>query len=862
MFTAVTNAAINSPKRVITLSDHWLIQSSKYLNVSGENISADSFVTEGWHKAVVPSTVLGTLVNDGIFKNPFQGRNLSAIPDSLFSRSWWYRTSFPLPRKADNFNHVTLKFLGLNYKANIWLNGKLIASGDSVYGGFRQFDFDVTEDVHFGGMNVLAVEIFRPEPGSLTLGFVDWSPAPPDHDMGLWRPVEVHLSGNVSIDHPFVASKVDTATLKEAELTVSAELINMADHDINGVLTGRIESISISQPVSLHPHEKRVLVFPPENFRQLIIKDPRLWWTHDLGIPNLYTIHLEFKTGQDHNERVVTDFNDFKFGIRQVNDYINPYGFRGYKLNGKKILIRGGGWVDHIFLDQNEQNLEAQTDYAVNMHLNAIRMEGFWGEGSDIYNLCDEKGILIMVGISCQWEWKNIFGGDAEDQYGCIISPKDMVAAARSFKDQIRWLRNHPSIFLWLYGSDKFPSPDLESKYREVLSQYDTTRPFLSSAAEHTSTLTGPSAVKMRGPYDYVPPVYWFVDTSYGGAFGFNTESGPGPQVPRIESLKKMLSPDSLWPINDEWYYHCARGRFHNLEIYNNAIDARLGKPMDLEDYERKAQFTNYEAMRAMFEAFGADKFKSTGVIQWMYNAAWPKMWWQLYDYYLNPTGAFYGAQKACEPIHVEYNPADRGVVVVNSTLRPANGLTLRIELLDFNMRKMFFRQMTVDIPANAADEVIAFPKNDSVTPTYFLSLHLYRGKEVVSSNMYALSTVTDSIHEKESSWYVTQSSYADLTELNRLPEIKLETTGKFVRRGEDYLVTATIHNPTDRLAFMAYLSVKSGNTEDIVLPVFWDENYISLLPGETRTVHGHFHAADLKGESPRLEVSGWNIDQ
>ena len=851
---------VPSGSRVLYLSSGWQIQSSQIVTSAGNIISTESFIPEKWHKAIVPSTILGTLVADSVFRNPFQGRNLSKIPESLFDVPWWYRTTFSLPNKAAGFDHLTLKFLGIIYKANIWLNGKLIADSNSVFGAFRQFEFDVTNNVKFGGVNVLAVEVFKPGPGALTLGFVDWNPKPPDRNMGLWRPVELHITGDVSIENPFVASKVDTATLKEASLTVSAELVNKTKHDVNGELSGRIGNIVFSQKVSLSSFEKKQIVFSPASFSQLEITNPRLWWTHDFGKPNLYEIHLEFRKDGVPHGKGVTDFTNFKFGIRQINDYINKEGFRGYKLNGKKILIRGGGWADHIFLDQDKVNLEAQIDYAVNMHLNTIRMEGFWGESSDIFNLCDEKGILMMIGISCQWEWKNLLGGNTEDEYGCIASPKDIKTAAESFEDEIKWLRNHPSIFVWLYGSDKNPRPALEKEYQNILSRYDTTRPFLCSAGDRTSMITGPSGVKMRGPYDYEPPVYWFVDTLFGGAFGFNTETGPGPQVPLLSSLKKMLDPDSLWPINGEWYYHSSIGEYRGLPKYDSAIVERLGKPADLYDYERKAQFTNYEAMRAMFEAFGAKKFKSTGVIQWMYNAAWPKVWWQLYDYYLNPTGAFYGAEKACEPIHVEYNPADHGIVVVNSTLQPCNNLTLKSNLMDFTLKKIFSKEKQIDIPANASNEVLICPDIDSSTPTYFLSLRLYSRDSLVSSNFYALSTTPDSIHEKKTTWHDTRSSYANLTELNTLPEVKLETKHEFIKEGKDFLVKAAVRNPTNKLAFMVYLSVKQGNTETAVLPIFWDENYVTLLPGETRTIVGRFHAVDLHGSLPRLEITGWNV--
>ena len=850
---AIANAAQSGHS--IALKDNWRIQSSASVKESGKEISSPAFRCTGWYAASVPSTILGTLVADGVFKDPFRGKNLDKIPDSLFTVPWWYRTTFTLPVIRSDFAHVALKFLGINYRADVWLNGRLIAGSDSVMGGFRQFELDVTKYVRFGGNNVLAVRIYKPGPGSLTLGFVDWSPEPPDHDMGLWRPVELQITGDAAIRRPFVAAKVDTTTLKTAALTVSAEVINNTARSIIGTLDGTIGEISFSQIVKLRPHERKIVAFTPKEFHQLIIEHPRLWWTHDFGKPNLYSLQLAFRTGG-----VVTDRRDVTFGIRQISDYINSKGFRGYKLNGKKILVRGGGWADQIFLQQNKRKLEAQIDYAVNMHLNAIRMEGFWGENSDIFKLCDEKGILIMAGFSCQWEWKNLFGED-NDEYGCIRSPEEMKLASESFKDQVLWLRNHPSIFVWLYGSDLHPRPELEQMYRRDLAEYDTTRPFLSSAAEHTSILTGPSAVKMRGPYDYVPPVYWYADTAHGGAFGFNTETGPGAEVPRIESLRRMLSPDSLWPINDQWYFHCSRGIFRNLKRYNAAMDGRLGTPSTLVDYERKAQFINYEGMRAMFEAFGANKFTSTGVIQWMYNSAWPKLWWQLFDYYLNPTGAFYGAQEACEPIHVVYDYANHGIVVVNSTLKPDSGLILKARVLDFDLKDRFNFEKRVDAPANASEKIAGIPAIDAITPTYFVDLRLYKGPTLVDANFYALSTVPDKLIEKESTYYVTASSYADLNELNELPPVELRVKGNFKRNGNDYIVTARVHNPTAHLAFMVYLSVRKGNTDNSVLPIFWDHNYISLLPGEKRTMRGYFHATDLDGKSPRLEVSGWNVE-
>ena len=366
-----------------------------------------------------------------------------------------------------------------------------------------------------------------------------------------------------------------------------------------------------------------------------------------------------------------SDIRTVRFGIREIADYRNDAGHRGFMLNGRKILIRGGGWTDDILLDAKRRKLQAEVLYARHMNLNALRLEGFWGTSQDLYNLCDENGILVMVGWSCHWEWTDYLGRPADEPYGGISTPELIDLVADSWRHQVLWLRNHPSIFVWAEASDMIPHPDLERRYIAIMKEIDPTRPTLVSTKGKTSEITGPSGVKMLGPYDYVPPVYWYVDTKNGGAYGFNTETGPGPQVPPLESLRKMMPEDKLWPINDVWDFHCSRGMFKDLKRYNEAMDKRLGPAKDLEDYLRKAQFLNYEAMRAMFEAFVANKHKATGVIQWMYNSAWPKLWWQLYDYYLQPNGAFYGARKAGEPVHILYNYGNQEIAAVNSSATP-----------------------------------------------------------------------------------------------------------------------------------------------------------------------------------------------
>lgn len=842
-------------KNIFVLHKDWLIQSSEKISGDGSIISTPKYLASKWHSAEVPSTVMGTLVKDEVYKNVFVGENLKNIPAGQFEKSWWYRTEFSLPKEVRG-KFVKLEFEGINYRANIWLNAKQIANSDSVAGVYRMFEFDVSGIIKQKGKNVLAVEVFPPKKGEPTIGFVDWNPTAPDNNMGIWRAVKLKFSGEVSISYPFVQSKIDLQTLKNAELTVSAELKNNTGKKVPGILLGKIGKINFSKEISLEPNEKNLVTFTPQDFNQLKIKNPNLWWTYNLGKPSLYKLNLKFKINGK-----ISDNSETKFGIREITDYINAESYRGYKLNGKKILILGGGWVDDLFLNNNYENIKTQIDYVKQMGLNAIRLEGIWGTSSDLYNLCDEEGVLMMVGWSCQWEWEEYIGKPADD-YGAIKTPEEIDLISRSFQDQVKWLRNHPSIFVWLYGSDKIPRPELEKKYQSILKEDDPTRPFLASAAEHESSVTGKTAVKMRGPYDYVPPVYWWIDKRNGGAFGFNTEIGPGSEVPPIESIKKMIPDDHLWPIDSIWNFHCGKNAFGNLKNYDDVMDNRLGTPVDLNDYCTKAQFLNYENTRAMFEANEANKYNATGVIHWMLNSAWPKLWWQLYDYNLLPGGAFYGTKKACEPVHILYDYSDAAIVAGNNTLHEQNNLKAKIRVLNFDLTEKFSKTVPVKLSPDESLEILKLPGINDLSKTYFVKLELVNGKKIISSNFYCLSTIPDVLDTAKTTWISTPAKeYGDFTDLNKLGKVHLTIKQKFSSKNDKNFVEAEVTNDTDKLAFQIVLSIQKGKKGESVLPIFWEDNYFSLLPGEKKLIKGYFYKKDLEKKTPFLKVTGWNVN-
>ena len=841
----------------ISLHEGWSIQEAAKVSADGAAISLPGFAVSGWYPARVPCTVLGALEDNGVYQDSFFAKNLLGIQKEPFHAAWWYRTEFKSANSRGSL-YSRLIFEGLNYRANIWLNGKQIAGKDTVFGVWRIFDFDVTALLH-DGSNALAVEVFPPGPLDFAMGYADWNPAPADANMGLFREVKLRRSGSVSIEHAFVRSRVDLNTLQTADLTITADLVNHSASARQGVVTGEIGAIHFRSDYSLAPGEQKTVRFSPDNAPGLHIQQPRLWWPVNLGEPNLYSLKLAVTTDKrPSDERSVT------FGIREVGDYLTGQGYRGYTVNGKKVLIRGGGWTDEMFLREDPKKLEEQVQYVRHMNLNTIRMEGFWGSSERLYDLADRYGILIMAGFSCQWEWDHYKGNPKDtENYGAAKLPADVSLQANYLRDQVTLLRNHPSLLVWVVASDKLPWPEVEALYRDELKGLDPSRPYLASCKGWPSTVSGHSAVKMLGPYNYVTPNFWFQDRVNGGAYGFNTETGPGPEIPPLASLKRMIPADKLWPINDYWNYHCALGEYGNLNLFLNAFNHRYGAARSAEEFAFKVQAANYEGLRAMYSAFGANKPAATGIVQWMLNSAWPKVFWQLYDYYLMPGGAFYGARKGSQPLNLVYDYSAHGIHIVNDTLNALDGATLQVKLLDFDSQVVFEKHQPVSCAAGLAQKLLDLPVLSDKSPVYFLDLKLQDAAgHPLSESFYWLSPKEDGLDPtKNTQTTMPNTSFADYTALRDLPAAAVKVTSAFSidkNNGQECRVTVT--NTTERVAFFLDLEIVGDHSAQPVLPVLWSDNYVSLLPHESKTLTARFQVEDLKGEKPRFTMHGWNV--
>jgi exo-1,4-beta-D-glucosaminidase len=867
-----------APALSLPLHEGWTLQSSAKVTATGDAISSPSFKASDWIHADVPTTVVAAQVKSKQLPDPFFGMNIRQYPgvsypvgfnfsnvpmppDSPYAVSWWYREEFNL---TDLFAAKTiwLNFRGINYRANIFLNGKQIANSNDVAGAWRTYEFNVSSAIK-KGTNVLAVQVWAPTENSLAITFVDWNPSPPDKNMGLWREVYLTTSGPVALRHPAVLSKVDSPANNAAHLTVTAQVKNGSEHPVRGTLKGRIENIEFAQAVELAAGESKDVVFTPAQYPQLNLSNPRLWWPAQMGTPNLYDLQLSFEV-----DGALSDVSRTKFGIREITSEVAEQApdrlKRLFKVNGQNILIRGGGWTPDMMMRETPERLADEFRYVRDMGLNTVRLEGKL-ETEDFFQTADQQGILVMAGWCCCDFWEH--WGSWKDE--------DFEIAKASLRDQMYRLRSHPSLVMWLNGSDNPPPPDVEDMYLKIENDLQWPNPIVSSATAKPTTVTNGSGVKMSGPYEYVAPSYWTSDPHLhtddkscnaggcGGAYGFNTETSMGPAIPPLESVERMVPKDHLWPVDEYWNFHAGGGAFKNMQVFTDALNARYGRASSAQDFTYKSQLMTYEGVRAMYEAYSRNKYASTGVIQWMLNNAWPSMIWHLYDYYLLPGGGYFGAKKGMQALDPIYGYDDHSVWLVSSQYVDAKGLKLSARVLNVDGTQKFSKDVSLDVLADSTAKVFEVPPIDGLSPAYFLDLRITDGSgKLVGSNFYWLSTKPETLDWAKSNWYTTPTaSYADYTALAQLPKVKLNVSSHTEKVENDSVTRVTIENTSTAVAFFVRFKVNKGKGGVEILPVVWQDNYISLLPGEKREITATYRASSVGTAKPEVEVSGWNVE-
>jgi len=837
------------------LLQNWRVQNSAHVTASPQAISKVGFDDSSWYPTVVPAngTVMATLLYNNVYSNLTYGTNLQQVQSKQFSTPWWYRTEFPVNGKYRS----TVTFKGINYRANIWVDGRQIGNSSYVMGTFDYFTFEIRPSAD---TVAFAVEVYKPNlyldgvsnlTGlDLAITFVDWSVPTPDANMGLWQDVVLKSSGPVTIAYPMVETTLNSQG--GATLRILADLTNLAtDGSTSGTLTAVLSEIGTCfLNVRVPASSTQSTFITADQCAALNVKNPKLWWPAQMGNPYLYNLTLTFSV-----DGVVSDSLQTPFGIRQITDELMN-GHRLYKINGLPILIRGAGWSPDLFQRTDPDRQEIEIQYTLHMNLNAIRLEGKF-ENDHLFDLADRYGVLMLPGICCCDAW----------QAWKLWKDEQRIVAAQSIATQAKRLRIHPSVLVFLYSSDELPPQSVEQMYLDVFHKVYWPNPLLSSAADAPSKLTGPSGVKMSGPYSWVPPNYWLLDnSSVGGAFGFLTEGGPGESPMTWQSLTLTIPPNHYWPIDSVWNYHCGAyyGSFATLSRFTDPLNARYGTAKSVADYVQKSQLATYEGQRAMFEGYSRNKYDATGVIQWMLNNPFSEMIWHLYDIYLDQGGGYYGSKKACEPLHIMYSYNDGSIWIVNSLYQTVPAVAAKIAVYNINGGVLFTKTVNAGpFKSDSAVPILTLPEISGLTSTYFLRLNVTSTAVTeASENVYWLSTKKDVLNWSKSTWYNTPcTAYADFTLLETLPKVTLtKSFSSTETKSGDILLTATVVNTSPRnVAFFVHVRAVRAKSGTNVLPIFWDDNYVTIFPNEQKTFVAQFSKADLHGEQPDLVVEAVN---
>ncbi len=848
--------AQNSENFRMLLKDDWAMQSATRVSDGGSTLSQSRYSPVNWYKVSVPTTIIAGLLANKVYNfDPFYGMNFKKLKDSKLDKPWWFREEFSLP-PAERGKDVVLRLHGINYKANVWLNGVLIADSSHIMNPYRIIELNVTGNIR-PGANVLALEIKRPvhpnkRGGDLAIDYADWIPYPPDYNGGIINDIELKTFDRAGIQYPLVTTHFDGTSLAVAHLTVDALVTNYSVSPQEVTVRGKINSdVFFEKKMHLKAGEMTEVTFTPDDFPQLNIRNPRIWWPWQYGKPELNHIELSVGHGAAISYTVAENF-----GIREINSRLIDNHSRVFIVNGKRILIRGAAWSPDIFQRRSPERQEQEIRLYRDMNLNLVRSEGKM-EDDHFYALCDKYGLLVMAGWMCCGAWQYPENWDAAKRASAMAADSSVML----------WLRNKPSLMVWLNGSDMPPrDTSVERGYLSIERSLKWPNPIIATANASRSKVSGYSGVKMAGPYEWVPPVYWETDSThqYGGTWSFATEISPGPSIPPYESLIKFIPKDSLWYNTATWNYHCGTMTFGTTKVFTDALESRYGKAANIKDYIAKSQAQNYEAHRAMMEAYGLRKYHSaTGVVQWMGSNPWPGLIWHTYDYYLYPAGTYFGLKKSMEPLHVMYSYAGNEVYITNSLLESFTGLKAEATIYNLDGSLKFSKSINTEVTADSIRQCFVLPAVAGLTETYFLRLQLTdRAGAVRSINWYWLSKKPDVLNWKKSKWYVTpQTAYSDYLPLQALSKTSLKMAYTTHQRADSTFHAVTLTNTGKTVAFQVHLRALKGKDGNDILPVIFSDNYLQLAPGESRTVWCSYADGDAQSIPAFFLTSAWNLD-
>ncbi|MFH0758922.1 MAG: discoidin domain-containing protein [Bacteroidota bacterium] len=828
-----------TPSEVATLSannlsldgDIWHIQSSMFVRDHPGDISSAGYDDTNWIPASVPGTVLESYYKSGALPDPLFGDNMHQISDEFFSgNDFWYRTRVILPSDLSG-QKIFLNFSGINWKSDIYFNGQHLGKID---GAFMRGVFEVTDLIDFSEANTVAVlvhhnenwvssscKVIRKYLGARTtngdmLGFDgptclasagwNWLPVMKGRNNGIWNHAGFTTGGNVMVKDSWVESSIPLPDTGKAFLKIHTDLINHSAKAVEGKMKAELCGFAIELPVKLLPNEQKSLTLDTSLFSELQIHQPALWWPNGYGAQALMNLNIQFE-----EKGKVSDSEVIHFGIRQL-DYKVKEGVLFVYCNGSRILLRGGNWglpEAMMRLDQSDYDLRVKLHKEANF--NMIRNWIGMTHREEFYNACDKYGILVFDDF---WLANPVDGPP----------PRDFDLFMENVRDKIKWVRKHPSLAIYCGRNEGLPPLKYDLAMKKECERLDGTRHYIPHSAE--GTVTG------LGPYD-VRPAQWYFENR---GKTFHTELGI-VAIPEVESMRKMMPERNWWPINDMWAIHDYQaGR---SDKFTETLTMRYGEASNLEDYCSKAQLFNYESAKAMFECLQSNQ--GSGVLLWMSQSAWPSMICQLYDHYLEYTSAYFAVKKAASPVHAFWDIERKEVRIANNTRSAISDAVIKATIYDALGK--IIRTETKECDLHPATAFSCFPLDPPPAENVlFLKLELKSKGTLLSENFYWL-----------------ENSRRNCLDLNDLPVTYVEM--KIVERHENGFCTAQIelNNTSESISLLNKIKLKDKHNGESVLPVFFDDDYISLLPGEKKTITMKIEEKYLENRDVEINLEGWN---
>jgi beta-galactosidase/beta-glucuronidase len=882
------------------------LQSSSLIEDTGEKISSPDYKSRVyWFPVTVPSTVLTGLVANKVYPDPYSGLNNMLIPDASdefnkkyslgqyshlagesnpWKKPYWYRTVFNVP-KADQGRHFELIFKGVNYRAGVWINGKQIADSTQMAGMFAEYSLDITNQIEAGTLNAIAVKIYPldypglPDTEQLkalgdffmnggptgdigknvtmlcSVGW-DWIPPVRDRNIGIWQPVYLRTTGNVTIEQPKLITELpnlpDTSI---AKLLLAFKLKNHNSTPESGKLivvitpeTFKGSSIQFSRDINITGRSIYTVDIKPDAVKELILNKPHLWWPNGYGKSELYRINIQYS-----GRGGISDEVSFLFGVRTVGSQavdVNGTVRRDFYLNGRRIHLTGGAWVPDMMLNRDSLRYDYEFRLCRNSNINLVRI---WGGGvtpSDyFFDAADRYGLLV---------WSDFWiTGDTQGEFkGSPNWPLEGEIFKKNVASTIYRIRNHPSLLVWTGGNEGHARRELYDAMRDSVIILDGTRPFIPSSSGFAKLPEGwpgswpdgkSAGVYSGGPYTWQDPREYYLKADAGRDWVFKDETGI-PSQPTYSSLPKII-PNLVWdrslpfPMNNSWGYHdAATGNGHYEKYYQEMIK-RYGEPGSMKEFSDKMQLMNATGYQGIFEAAGHKLNEIGGVMLWKLNAAFPSVVWQVYDWYLCPNAGYYFMQNACEPIHIQLNTKDMNVQLINRSYSTVSGLKVNIDLYSSDSKSFFHYTEKVSLSATEVKESQSLTSvlSNQQGVTFVLLKLTDNNSNIVSHNAY---------------WIAFNN---DFTTLNNLQKTEIQTKVTKSEKGNNELKwTIQFSNPTDKIAFFVHPQLVVDGEE--ILPSFWSANYFTLAPGETLTVTVGCPKEKISGETTILKVEGWNI--